>query len=152
MSENLLFAFALTAFAGLSTGIGSAIGFFSKKTNKAFLSATLGFSAGAMIYVSFVKILLPRELIFPIFPVRCGSKAPVLYQHGRPVRIEYPHTIRNSLLFRVGGDFFNIRRIRYDGDVCTSCLGSTKSYFGKDNRICIGYIAPVFFPLWRPWL
>lgn len=49
-------AFALTAFAGLSTGIGSALAFFSKKTNKNFLSTSLGFSAGVMIYVSFVEI------------------------------------------------------------------------------------------------
>ncbi len=62
MSENVLFAFLLTSFAGLSTGIGSAIGFFSKKTNKAFLAATLGFSAGAMIYVSFVEIFSKSKI------------------------------------------------------------------------------------------
>lgn len=56
MDNNVLFAFALTAFAGLSTGIGSAIAFFSKTTNKAFLSISLGFSAGVMIYVSLVEI------------------------------------------------------------------------------------------------
>lgn len=55
-NENLYFAFALTLFAGLSTGIGSAIAFFSKKTNKTFLAFALGFSAGVMIYVSFVDI------------------------------------------------------------------------------------------------
>ena len=55
--ENVLFAFALTTFAGLSTGIGAAFTFFTKKTNKAFLSGSLGFSAGVMIYVSFVEIL-----------------------------------------------------------------------------------------------
>ena len=56
MNENVLPAFVLTALAGLSTGIGSAIAFFSKRTNKAFLSVSLGFSAGVMIYVSFVEI------------------------------------------------------------------------------------------------
>lgn len=55
-SDNFYFAFLLTCFAGLSTGIGSAIAFFSNKTNKSFLSATLGFSAGVMIYVAFVEI------------------------------------------------------------------------------------------------
>jgi len=54
--SNILFAFSLTLFAGLSTGIGSAIAFFAKKTNTAFLSIALGFSAGVMIYVSFVEI------------------------------------------------------------------------------------------------
>ena len=54
---SILFAFALTLFAGLSTGIGSAIAFFAKSTNTKFLSLSLGFSAGVMIYVSFVEIL-----------------------------------------------------------------------------------------------
>lgn len=56
MDNNVLFAFALTAFAGLSTGIGSAIAFFARTTNKTFLSVSLGFSAGVMIYVSLVEI------------------------------------------------------------------------------------------------
>ena len=55
-TDNVLFAFGLTIFAGLSTGIGSAIAFLTKRTNKSFLSASLGFSAGVMIYVSFVEI------------------------------------------------------------------------------------------------
>jgi len=53
---NVLFAFGLTIFAGLSTGIGSALAFFAKRTNPKFLSSSLGFSAGVMIYVSFVEI------------------------------------------------------------------------------------------------
>lgn len=57
MEEHLLGAFIITAFAGLATGIGSAIAFFTKKTNKTFLSMSLGFSGGVMIYVSFVDIL-----------------------------------------------------------------------------------------------
>ena len=54
--QNILFAFGLTLFAGLSTGIGSALAFFTKQTNTRFLSLALGFSAGVMIYVSFVEI------------------------------------------------------------------------------------------------
>ena len=57
MEGNFLFAFGLTLFAGLSTGIGSAMAFFTKTTNTRFLSTALGFSAGVMIYVSFVEIL-----------------------------------------------------------------------------------------------
>lgn len=53
----VVYAFLLTLFAGLSTGIGSALAFFTKKTNTKFLSISLGFSAGVMIYVSFVEIL-----------------------------------------------------------------------------------------------
>ncbi len=54
--NDLLFAFGLTVFAGLSTGIGSALAFYTKKANRKFLSTTLGFSAGVMIYVSLIEI------------------------------------------------------------------------------------------------
>ena len=55
--EHYFFAFALTLFAGLSTSIGAALAFFSKAKNEKFLSFGLGFSAGVMVYVSFVEIL-----------------------------------------------------------------------------------------------
>lgn len=55
--SSVLFAFALTLFAGLATGIGGALSLLTKKTNTKFLSIALGFSAGVMIYVSFVEIL-----------------------------------------------------------------------------------------------
>ena len=54
--NNVLFAFGLTLLAGLSTGIGSALAFYTKQTNKKFLSVALGFSAGVMIYVSMIEI------------------------------------------------------------------------------------------------
>ena len=60
--NTIAFAFGLTMFAGLSTGIGSAIAFFAKKTNTAFLSVALGFSAGVMIYVSFVEIFVKARI------------------------------------------------------------------------------------------
>ena len=47
---NVLGAFLMTLAAGLCTGIGSCAAFFAKKTNKKFLSVSLGFSAGVMIY------------------------------------------------------------------------------------------------------
>jgi zinc transporter, ZIP family len=56
LDNNVVFAFLLTTLAGLSTGIGSLIALFSNRTNKTFLSVALGFSAGVMIYVSFVEI------------------------------------------------------------------------------------------------
>lgn len=63
---NFWVAFGLTMFAGLSTGIGSALAFFTKSTNTRFLSVSLGFSAGVMIYVSFVEILQKaREALIP---------------------------------------------------------------------------------------
>lgn len=61
---DVVIAFSLTLFAGLSTGIGSAIAFFAKKTNAKFLSVSLGFSAGVMIYISFVEIFFKaREIL-----------------------------------------------------------------------------------------
>lgn len=57
MNDNVLLAFGLTAFAGLSTGIGSALALFFRRTNRKFLSLSLGLSAGVMIYVSFVELL-----------------------------------------------------------------------------------------------
>lgn len=54
--NNVVLAFLLTLIAGLSTGIGSCIAFFAKKTNQKFLAVSLGFSAGVMIYVSMIEI------------------------------------------------------------------------------------------------
>lgn len=54
---GIALAFGLTLAAGLSTGIGSAMAFFTTHTNRKFLSIALGFSAGVMIYVSFVELL-----------------------------------------------------------------------------------------------
>ena len=62
MEQNVLFAFGLTLFAGLSTGIGSALAFFTERTNTKFLSIALGFSAGVMIYVSFVEIFVKAKV------------------------------------------------------------------------------------------
>jgi ZIP family zinc transporter len=53
---NVWIALGLTLFAGLATGLGSVIAFFAKRTNYRFLSVATGFSAGVMLYVSFVEI------------------------------------------------------------------------------------------------
>ncbi len=55
-TNTVLLAFGLTVLAGLSTGVGSMLAFVAKRTNTKLLSAALGFSAGVMIYVSFVEI------------------------------------------------------------------------------------------------
>ncbi|MGB0431534.1 MAG: zinc transporter ZupT, partial [Bacteroidia bacterium] len=56
MDERFWWAFSLSMLAGLSTGIGSVIAIFAKRTDKNWLSVSMGFSAGVMIYVSFVDI------------------------------------------------------------------------------------------------
>ena len=56
-SNQVLFAFLLAALAGFSTAIGAIIAFFSRQDNLKVLSIGLGFSAGVMIYISFMEIL-----------------------------------------------------------------------------------------------
>lgn len=50
-------ALLLTLLAGLATAIGSVIAFFAPRTDTRFFGIALGFSAGVMIYVSFVELL-----------------------------------------------------------------------------------------------
>ncbi|WP_286909380.1 zinc transporter ZupT [Clostridium sp. UBA1652] len=76
--NNVLFAFGLTLFAGLCTGIGSALAFFTKKTNTKFLSISLGFSAGVMIYVSMIEIFFKaKDALVAELGLKSGSWATV---------------------------------------------------------------------------
>lgn len=61
--NNVAIAIGLSLFAGLSTGIGGLLLMLFKKINAKILSLALGFSAGVMIYISFVEIL-PQAKIF----------------------------------------------------------------------------------------
>ena len=64
MEQHIFIAFLLTLFAGLSTGIGGLIVFFTQQTNKKLLSFSLGLSAGVMILVSFAEFLIQsREIL-----------------------------------------------------------------------------------------
>ena len=55
--QTIWIAFGLTIIAGLATGIGSLIALLAKRTNTKFLCASLGFSAGVMLYVSFMELI-----------------------------------------------------------------------------------------------
>jgi ZIP family zinc transporter len=55
--EHIRLGLLLATIAGLSTGIGSTIAYFIKRPKVGYLSFSLGFSAGLMIYVSFVELL-----------------------------------------------------------------------------------------------
>ncbi len=101
----ILIAFGLTLFAGLSTGIGSAIAFFARQTNTKFLALSLGFSAGVMIYVSFVEIIAKaRAELIAELGVKGGHWATVAAFFGGILLIaiidklvpsvENPHEIR----------------------------------------------------------
>lgn len=61
-NSHILFAFGLTLFAGLATGVGGMIAFFAKRTNTSFLAFSLGFSAGVMIYISLTELLTASNL------------------------------------------------------------------------------------------
>jgi zinc transporter, ZIP family len=53
---NILYAFLITLFAGLSTGLGGLLAFTKMANKKSFLAFSLGLSAGVMLYVSFIEI------------------------------------------------------------------------------------------------
>lgn len=55
--STIAMALGLTLFAGLSTAIGGAIAVGRKEPGPKFLAASLGLSAGVMLYVSFMEIL-----------------------------------------------------------------------------------------------
>lgn len=62
MDSDILYPLLLTLGAGLATGIGSAIAFLTRHTNKRLLSFSLGLSGGVMIYVSFVELFQQSQL------------------------------------------------------------------------------------------
>jgi len=57
MNQATGYAFLLTVLAGCATGIGSALAYLTHRTRKNLLSVALGFSAGVMIYISFMELL-----------------------------------------------------------------------------------------------
>ncbi|MFZ5939136.1 MAG: zinc transporter ZupT [Bacteroidota bacterium] len=83
VTENFWLAFSLTLFAGLSTGIGSALAFFTRKTSTRFLSLSLGFSAGVMIFVSFAEILQKaKSSLITYYGLQTGSWVTILAFFG----------------------------------------------------------------------
>lgn len=81
--QTVAFAFGLTLMAGLATGIGSCIAFLARRTNTRFLCVSLGFSAGVMLYVSFVEIMVKaRDALTMHLGVTAGNWATVLAFFG----------------------------------------------------------------------
>ncbi len=106
-TQNMLFALALTLFAGLSTGIGSAISLLSRRFNPKFLALALGFSAGVMIYVSLVEIFAKAKSalsavhgehqghVYTVLAFFCGIALIALIDRLIPA-YENPHEIKNT--------------------------------------------------------
>ncbi len=125
---NVFFAFSLTLFAGLATGIGSFLAFFSRRDNASFLSTSLGFSAGVMIYVSFVEILSKsQEALSSYFGKTAGEWAAVgafflgifiiaLIDHFVP-EYENPHEVRSDQrLAELKEDHFSFKKDKNNED------------------------------------
>ncbi|MGV8146826.1 MAG: zinc transporter ZupT [Alkaliphilus sp.] len=115
-TENLIFAFSLTLFAGLATGIGSLLALFTKRTNTKFLSMALGFSAGVMIYVSMIEIFpKAQEALIGEMGKSAGSWATVIAFFGGMLliaiidnfipSIDNPHEIRKVEELDITRDF-----------------------------------------------
>ncbi|HRD16734.1 MAG TPA: zinc transporter ZupT, partial [Methanothrix soehngenii] len=63
MEGNILIALALSLFAGLATGIGSLISYFIPRPDMRYLSLSLGFAAGVMVYVGFVDLFCSSRIV-----------------------------------------------------------------------------------------
>lgn len=129
MNDNILLALLLTMIAGLSTGIGSLIAFFSKRTNTKFLSAALGLSAGVMIYVSFME-LMPQSVdllrtiysskeaeVYMLLAFFCGIGMIALIDRLVP-EDENPHEIQSS-----GNNYGNQVRLKRTGIMLALAIG-----------------------------
>jgi len=80
---NILLAFVLTVIAGLATGIGSLIALIAKRTNTKFLCISLGFSAGVMLYVSFMELIpAAKEELTQFFGDKTGTLSLLLSFFG----------------------------------------------------------------------
>jgi ZIP family zinc transporter len=69
---SVTLALGLTLFAGLATGVGSLVVFFSRRPHMALLSFGLGLSSGVMVYVSLVELL---PVASDLFGASLGERA-----------------------------------------------------------------------------
>ena len=72
MDSKIGIALLLTAAAGLSTTIGSALALMVRQPGRRFMGFTLGFSAGVMILVSFVELLQGGIKTIGFLPAHIG--------------------------------------------------------------------------------
>ena len=80
MEQNISFALILTLLAGLATSIGGFLAFFFKKKNLNTLALGLGFSAGVMIYVSFMELLpQAKNTLGQIYNIKTAEGLTILF-------------------------------------------------------------------------
>lgn len=107
----------LTTIAGLATGIGGLLAFFSRpgKDNGRFLSASLGFSGGVMVFISLAELMpearhaLVREYGSPhggllaMLALAAGMVITAVIDKMIP-EVENPHHVRSEEEFNHAGD------------------------------------------------
>ena len=124
--SQFLIVLGLTTFAGLSTGIGGAVAFFSRPEHKdsgRFLSAMLGFSSGVMIFISLAELLPEaRSGLTSVFGVPWGGLTAlaafafgILLSAGIDKlipEVENPHHVRTNNEFNRAAGADNAERAR----------------------------------------
>ena len=83
MDSRVVFALSLTLAAGVSSGVGSLLGLLNRRPSTRVLTLALSFSAGVMLYVSFVEIFpKARQSLSAALGDRLGYAATVLAFFG----------------------------------------------------------------------
>jgi ZIP family zinc transporter len=121
MNDHVFIALLITTIAGLSTGIGGLLSFFTKKTNTKFLSFSLGLSAGVMIYISFMELIpnaktflveseVPNYEWIVVLAFFCGVLLSLFIDMLVP-EAENPHEIKMIESLNVDIQNFKLKRI-----------------------------------------
>ena len=106
-----------TTIAGLATGIGGLLAFFSRpgKDNGRFLSASLGFSGGVMVFISLAELMpearhalvgeygSPHGGLLAILALAAGMVITAVIDKMIP-EVENPHHVRSEEEFNHAGD------------------------------------------------
>lgn len=107
----------LTTIAGLATGIGGLLAFFSRpgKDNGHFLSASLGFSGGVMVFISLAELMpearhalvgeygSPHGGLLAMLALAAGMVITAVIDKMIP-EVENPHHVRSEEEFNHAGD------------------------------------------------
>ena len=125
-------ALVLTMFAGLSTGIGGLAVILKKKFSSRFLSLSLGFSAGVMIYISLTEIFaesnamfsemfgVKQSLLFTVISFMAGMVLIALIDRLIPDKIN-PHELSN--INPDGKNGVNTRKLLKSGMMVAVAVG-----------------------------
>ncbi len=160
---SIIIAFALTLIAGLSTGIGSLIALLAKRTNTRFLCISLGFSAGVMLYISFMEMMpaakeglithLGEKLgtLYLILSFFCGIGFIALIDFLIPVD-ENPHELRSIEDMRNKGNMKNSSLHRM-GIVVAFSIAIHNFHDTRTGLppLAVGPLRPSFFVLTMPF-